>query len=189
MAKSVISQIDNYINNLKTTLDNLDKSEIENFVTLLKEAQSNKQNIIVIGNGGSATTASHLACDINKPIDSDYSNRFKIICLNDNPSTILAYGNDISFEDVFVEQLKNFLNKNDLVIAISGSGNSKNLVKAIEYANENGGITLSLTGYDGGILKKISKHSVNTNINDMQISQDIHLSLVHIAMQIIYELD
>lgn len=134
-----------------------------------------------MGNGGSASTASHFACNFNKELSFNKTNRFKMICLNDNIPTLLAYANDISYDVIFVEQLKNFLKKNDVVIGISGSGNSKNVINAIDFANSVGSITVGLTGFNGGNLKKLAKYSVNTNLNDMQITEDIHLSLCHIA--------
>ena len=91
----------------------------------------------------------------------------------------------LNYDDVFVEQLKNFLNKGDIVIGISGSGNSKNVLRAIEYANSNGGISIGLTGYNGGILKQIAKYSVNAKIDDMQISEDIHMMLCHMTYSIL----
>ncbi len=176
--------INNYLNKLKTCIDNLDRNEIEKFIEILTESKNKGTQIYIMGNGGSAATASHFCCDFNKGVSYQKDKKFKMICLNDNIATMLAYANDVGYEDVFVEQLKNFLSKDDVVIGISGSGNSKNIIKAIEYANENGGITVGLTGYNGGILKKIAKYSVNANINDMQISEDIHMMLAHMIMQI-----
>ena len=179
-------KINNYFERLKNTLDNLDRDEIETFIQVLNQARENGNNIFIMGNGGSAATASHFVCDFNKGASymCDDKKRFKFICLNDNTAINMAYANDVSYEDIFVEQLKNFLNKNDVVICISGSGNSKNVVKAIEFANQNNGITIGLTGYNGGKLKQICRHSVNTNIDDMQISEDIHMILCHAIMQI-----
>lgn len=188
MNQSYINEINKYINKLQNCINNIDRNEIDTFIKLLKKAQSENKHIYIMGNGGSATTASHFTCDINKPADLSFNRRLKVTCLNDNISTITAYANDVSFEDVFSEQLKNVLNEGDLVIALSGSGNSPNLVKAVEYANSKNAATIALTGYDGGKLQQISHYSVNANINDMQVSQDIHLMLVHIAMQIIYNL-
>ena len=188
MKKEHLNQIQSYFDKLKNTLDNVDKEEVAKFVELLEEARANKKQIFIFGNGGASTTAAHFASDLNKPVDPNFPNRFKIICLNDNIPTMLAYANDISFDDIFKEQLKNLVQEGDLVIGMSGSGNSKNIVKAIEYANSVNAKTIGITGYDGGKLKKVSDYSVNANINDMQISQDYHLILVHIAMQIIFEM-
>ena len=180
-------KINNYFGRLKNTLDNMDRDEIETFIQLLNTAREQGNNIFIMGNGGSAATASHFVCDFNKGASymHDDKKRFKFICLNDNVATMMAYSNDVSYEDIFVEPMKNFFNKGDVVIGISGSGNSKNVVKAIEYANQNGGTTVGLTGYSGGRLKQICKYSINANIDDMQISEDIHMILCHLIMQII----
>ena len=181
------TDINNYFNRLKCTLDNLDRDKIENFIQVLNKARMNGNTIFIMGNGGSAATASHFVCDFNKGASymHDDKKRFKFICLNDNIATMTAYANDVSYDDVFVEQLKNFLMKDDVVIGISGSGNSPNVVRAVEYANANNGITIGLTGYNGGKLKQISKYSVNANVDDMQISEDIHLILCHMLLKII----
>ena len=105
--------------------------------------------------------------------------KFKFICLNDNIPSLMAYANDLSFEDIFVEQLKNFYQKGDIVIGISGSGNSMNVLKAIDYANENGGVTVGLTGYSGGKLIEMAQHNVHIPIDDMQIVEDLHMVLDH----------
>ena len=135
--------------------------------------------------GGSASTASHFACDINKGVSYGLEKRFKIIPLTDNFATITAYSNDVGYEDVFVEQLKNFFQKGDIIIGISGSGNSKNVIKAVEFVNNNNGISIGWTGYSGGILKSITHHSINANVMDMQTSEDIHMILVHIIMKVL----
>lgn len=177
--------INNYFEKLKNVLDNLSRDEIETFINVLVQAKEDGKTVFIMGNGGSAATASHFCCDFNKGVSYGKDKRFKFICLNDNVATMMAYANDISYEDVFVEQLKNFLNVGDIVIGISGSGNSKNVLKAIEYANANNGVTIGITGYDGGELRKISRYSVNTNINDMQISEDVHMILDHLCSKIL----
>ena len=178
--------IKGYIGNLKTCLDNLNTQEIELFINILLNAKNNGNNIFIMGNGGSASTASHFCCDFNKGASyQKEGKRFKFICLNDNVATMMAYANDVSYDDIFEKKKKNFLNTNDVVIGISGSGNSKNVLKAIEYANRHNATTVGLTGYNGGKLKLISKHSVNTNFDDMQISEDIHMMLCHMIMQIL----
>ena len=176
----MINRINGYLTSLQACIDNLDRAEIESFMKVLLEARDNGKQIFIMGNGGSASTASHFCCDFNKGMSYQQDKKFKMICLNDNVATMLAYANDVSYENVFVEQLKNFLQDGDVVVGISGSGNSKNVLRAIEYANMNGAITVGLTGYDGGILKQIVKCSVNANVNDMQISEDIHMMLCHL---------
>lgn len=183
----MISQINEYLDRIKKTLDKLDRNEIETFLNVLVKAKDEGKTIFIMGNGGSAATASHFCCDFNKGVSYGKDRRFKFICLNDNVPTMMAYSNDVSYDEVFVEPLKNFLKEGDLVIGISGSGNSKNVIKAIEYANKNGGITIGITGYNGGRLKQISKYSVNTNIDDMQISEDVHMILDHLCSKILME--
>lgn len=173
--------INNYFNNVQSCVNNIDKKEIEQFLKILSNARENEQQIFVMGNGGSASTASHFCCDINKGLTFSDNKLFKVICLNDSITSMLAYANDINYESIFEGQLKNYLRPNDVVIGFSGSGNSKNILKAIEYANIRGGITVGITGYNGGKLKQIAKYSVNTNVNDMQISEDAHLMICHYA--------
>ena len=134
-----LNDIAEYFTKLKETEDNLDKNEVNTFINLLIKARDEGRTVFVMGNGGSAATASHFCCDFNKGASYGYDKRFKFICLNDNVATMMAYANDVSYEDAMLEQLKNFFKPGDYVIGISGSGNSKNVLKAIEYANKNGG--------------------------------------------------
>ena len=182
----MIEQINDYINRLKKTLDNLDRKEIEQFSKILNTARDNGSNIFIMGNGGSAATASHFCCDFNKVASYGYNNkkRFKFVCLSDNIATVMSYSNDVCYEDIFVEQLKNFVQPQDIVIGISSSGNSENVLRAIRYANSNNITTVGLTGCDGGELKQIAKFCVNTNTNDKQIAEDIHLVVCHMILQI-----
>ncbi len=181
----MLDKINTYLTKVQDCINKLDKNEIENLIKILIEKRNEDKQIFIMGNGGSASTASHFYCDFNKGLSYKKEKKFKFICLNDNIPAILAYANDISYDDIFVEQLKNLLNKDDLVIAISGSGNSKNVLKAVEYANSNNATTLAFTGYNGGKLKQIAHHSVNSNIDNMQISEDIHLILFHLAYSVI----
>lgn len=177
--------INNYIEELKDTLDKLNRSEIIKFAEVLENARLNGNKVFIFGNGGSGSTASHFACDINKGVSLGMEKRHRIMALTDNIPTMLAYSNDISYDEVFVEQLKNFLEPGDIVVGISGSGNSKNVIKAIEYANECQNITIGLTGFGGGKLREIAALTVNANRNDMQISEDVHMILVHLLMKML----
>lgn len=179
-------QIELYFDKLINTIQNINKDEIEQCLKILLKAYQEEKQIFICGNGGSASTASHFACDINKGVSYGLNKRFKVIPLTDNLATITAYTNDVNYDIVFVEQLKNFYSKGDILIGISGSGNSKNVLNAIEYVNENDGITIGWTGYDGGKLKQVAQYSINANINDMQISEDVHMIIVHIIMQNLY---
>lgn len=181
--------VEKYFKSLKLTLDGFNLQELETFVDILLTARESDKTIYVFGNGGSGLAASHFVSDIGKSASYGKDKRFKVVCLNDNTSMISAYANDVSYDDVFVEQLKNFLSNNDVVIGFSSSGNSPNVLKAIEYANNNGGITVGFTGMDGGKLKNLAKFSVNANIDDMQVSEDFHLIMLHLVMRIINKKD
>ena len=178
-------QINNYLIRLGNTIKNLDQNSIKQCCKILLKAYENGNNIFICGNGGSASTASHFACDINKGVSYGLEKRFRIIPLTDNFATITAYSNDVGYEDIFVEQVKNFYQKGDVIIGISGSGNSKNVLKAIEFVNHNEGVSIGWTGYSGGKLKSISHYSINANVMDMQTSEDIHMILVHIIMKVL----
>ena len=177
--------INNYLHLLQNTLNSINGTEIEVFLGVLLTAYEQGATIFIFGNGGSAATASHIATDLNKGISYGLEKRFRAMALTDNFSTVSAYSNDTSYDDVFIEQMKNFIRDNDIAIGISGSGNSKNVIRAIEYANACGNTTVGITGYDGGMLRKIAKHSVNANINDMQVSEDIHMILGHLTMKVL----
>lgn len=174
-----------YLSEEKSLLDDIPLDKFEDIVELLCDAYERENQIFVFGNGGSGSTASHFACDINKGVCSGSRKRFKVICLNDNTPTMLAYANDNSYDDIFVEQLKNLLRTDDLVIAFSGSGNSENVVKAIRYANENGARSLAFAGFDGGRVTKVAGTSILIPANDMQKVEDLHLVLVHMIMQVL----
>lgn len=177
--------INTYFEKLKATIDSMSVDDIDAILNILDEAKNSGRQVFIMGNGGSAATASHAVCDFNKGASYGKDKRFKLICLNDNLPTLMAYANDVSYDDIFVEPLKNYFNAGDIVIGISGSGNSKNVVKAIEWANENGGVTVGITGYTGGKLKQICKYNVHVPILDMQITEDIHMVLVHCMMRLL----
>ncbi|MDD3363441.1 MAG: HAD-IIIA family hydrolase [Syntrophomonas sp.] len=179
--------IETYIDELKETLDRLDRQNISLLINELINVHAQGGTVYIFGNGGSASTASHFAGDFNKGVSENLSQRFRFVCLNDNVPAILSIANDIGYEQVFKFQLENYLKPDDLVIAISGSGNSKNVILAIEYANSKGVKTFALTGYNGGQLKKIASNSMVVPVNDMQKVEDVHLMLNHLMMQIIKE--
>ena len=181
MEKDYSAGIEDYIARIKKALDSVSRREISEFMTLLAEARESGRTIFIMGNGGSGATASHYAGDFNKGLSYGRAKRFRFVCLNDNTPTLLAYANDLGYEEVFVEQLKNFLRPGDLVIGISGSGNSPNILKAIEFANGLGATTIGLTGFDGGKLKRLARHGVNVPMDNMQVAEDLHMMLDHLA--------
>lgn len=172
-----------YIERLKRAINTFPHEQFEAIAEVFLAALQNKRTIFVMGNGGSGATASHWVCDMNKGCSYGREQRFRMMCLNDNIPTILAYGNDVGYEDIFVEQLKNFLEQGDVVIAISGSGNSKNVVKAIEYAKSRDAITVGLVGYSGGKLLNIVQIPLHIQVEDMQIVEDVHMMVVHMTLQ------
>ncbi len=167
-------EISSYFDTVNNTLNNLNKSNITTFVQMLLETYRNDKTIYLFGNGGSAATASHFCGDLVKGVSYGLDKRFRAICLNDNLPALMAIANDISYDDIFIEQLKNFLNPGDLVIGISGSGNSVNVVSALEYAKKTGAKTVAICGFKGGKIKEISDLSIHAEIDDMEISEDIH---------------
>ena len=173
---------DQYLKRLKDVLDSLDLNVFEEMVRTIMEAYSRGAQIFVMGNGGSGSTASHLACDINKGCCIDLEKKFKMICLNDNVPTMLALANDLSYQVVFEEQLKNFFNRGDLVIGISGSGNSQNVLRAVGYASANGGKTIGWSGFGGGQLAEIVDLPFVVQSDDMQQVEDAHMVVAHMIM-------
>lgn len=172
-----------YIKDLNDAMGQLDAAEFAHFMQSLSDALDREVQVFICGNGGSASTASHFGCDINKGVSHGKQKRFKVICLNDNIPTMLAYANDLHYDEVFVEQLKNFMNAGDLIIGISGSGNSENIIRAVRYGNENGAGTYGLCGCGGGRLRDAAHNAITVQSNDMQKIEDIHLIVVHAAMQ------
>ncbi len=175
-----------YLTDLASALENFEHQQLERIVNLILDAYRDDYRIFVMGNGGSGATASHFACDINKGCCMDLVKKFKMVCLNDNIPTILALANDVSYDVVFEEQLKNFFIPGDLVIGISGSGNSENVLRAIRYAKAHNGRTIGLSGFSGGQLAQLTDVSFVARSDDMQKIEDIHVIVVHMIMQIVH---
>jgi len=176
-----------YLVDLKEVLDSFDHKQFEEIIHRILDAYRKENRIFIMGNGGSGSTASHFACDINKGCCMDLEKKFKVICLNDNMPTMLALANDVSYEAVFVEQLKNFFEPGDLVMGISGSGNSENVLQAIRYARDNNGRTIGLSGFTGGKLSGLVDVSFVARVDDMQKVEDVHMIVVHMIMQAVYK--
>jgi D-sedoheptulose 7-phosphate isomerase len=188
MKKNKINNtINNYFNKLKDTIDLIDKNQLIHCITLIKNKISKNKSIYICGNGGSALTSSHYVTDWSKFYNTSSDKKISCFSLVDNMGLLTAYSNDYSYEEVFSGQLKSILKKNDLLISVSGSGNSKNLINAVLYAKKIKAETLSIVGYDGGKLKKISDFCLHIPVNDMQISEDIHLVFGHLVMKSITE--
>ncbi len=175
--------IENYFLSHQNLFKKIDESSIQNAINLIDRKFNDGNKIITCGNGGSASTASHYITDWNKMINLATGKKFRGISLCDNVGLITAYGNDISYDQVFSGQLNAIMDKGDLLVAISGSGNSQNICKAVEFANSMGADTLAIVGYDGGSVKKIAKYSVWVPSYDMQLCEDIHLMFGHMVMK------
>jgi len=182
--KDFKKDINEYYATLIETINNLDTEEINKAINCIEAAYEREANIYVCGNGGSAATASHMQNDFNKGVSEYTEKKFRFVCLNDNVATLMAIANDISYDDVFSFQLKNKIKPTDVLIAISGSGNSKNIIKAVDYAREVGAKIIGISGYDGGKLKQLSDYNVHVDINDMQIAEDVHMTFVHMMMKV-----
>ena len=175
--------IENYIKQHNLVIENLNYQEVENAISLIKETIEKEKRVAVCGNGGSVVAASHYITDWNKMVYTHTMLRFNGICLSDNVGLITAYSNDLSYDEVFSEQVKNLLYEGDLLITLSGSGNSENVVKATNVANEMKVNTLTICGYDGGRLKQVSKNSVWIRSNDMQLCEDAQTVFGHMVMK------
>jgi D-sedoheptulose 7-phosphate isomerase len=164
---------------LQTTLDSIDLSKVEEAIRWFEETRDQGRTIFVCGNGGSASTSSHFVCDVVKGASYGRVKRFRIHALTDSLPTITAYGNDAGYDTVFVEQLKNFAGPGDLLLCISGSGNSPNVLRAAEYATQKGCRTIGLTGRDGGELARMVALNIHAQSPHMGRIEDAHMVVCH----------
>ena len=178
---------DDYIRTEIGVLEKLDRKSIAKALEKLTWAWENERDIYIFGNGGSSATASHFENDFNKGVSEPLEKKFRFHCLNDNMATVMAVANDLGFEEVFRFQLINRVKKDDIIMAISGSGNSKNIINAVEYAKEQGAYIIGITGYDGGKLKALSDLNLHADVNSMQITEDIHMMFDHLMMSVLYK--
>ncbi len=183
---------ENYINELKKTLDLLPIDRIKTAANLILAAFNENRQVFIMGNGGSAVNASHFACDLSKGTlrrlyDSN-EKRFRVTSLTDNVATITAYANDLSYEDIFVQQLRNLAQPRDLIIVLSGSGNSSNIVRVLQYAKEINAKTIALLGFDGGEAKNLADCSIVVPSDHYGRIEDTHLVLHHLITSYFYNL-
>jgi D-sedoheptulose 7-phosphate isomerase len=168
-----------YKSELLAAIDRIDTGLVQQAIEWFREARDASKHIFVCGNGGSASTASHFACDIVKGASYNRDSRFRIMALTDSMATITAYSNDVSYDCIFAEQLKNFAQPGDLVMCISGSGNSPNVLRAMEYANSIGCKTIALTGRDGGKLGPLAQLGIQVAVPHMGRIEDAHMIVCH----------
>ncbi len=172
--------IENYLTLVKNTIDQLDRNQIEKTAEAFMRVYDAGKTIYIFGNGGSAASATHACGDLVKGASYGLEKRFKVMSLVDNLPALMAIANDISYDDIFIEQLKNFIQPGDLVIGISGSGNSNNVVKAMDFAKQKGVQTIAFCGYKGGKIKDIADVVIHSVAMDMEIAEDIHMIVFNV---------
>jgi len=178
-----MEQIQNYISILQRTMDQLPRQLILDVIGLLQNARVQGNQVFIMGNGGSAATASHFACDLAKNTRSEGLPHFRVIGLTDNMSIFSAYANDEGYENVFSQQLANLIKPGDVVLAISASGNSKNVIAAIEEAQKHNAFTIGFTGFDGGRLGQMVNINLHVKSDIIEHVEDIHLMLEHMIVR------
>lgn len=190
------NKIQNYIGDLSKIIDQISKDDIDKVLLLLEQARQDGKKIFIIGNGGSASTATHLACDLNKYTSVEGQKRFKAISLEDNIPLMTALVNDEGWDNVYTYQLENLMNEGDYIIAISvhgGSGKDKaglwsqNLIKAIKFVQSRGGKAIGFAGFDGGLMKEITDACIVVPINSTPQVEGFHLVLTHLICSILKE--
>jgi D-sedoheptulose 7-phosphate isomerase len=174
-----------YLDRLNCEVARLNQADIQKWADLVYDAWQNGRFVFIIGNGGSGTTASHMAEDLGKStlrpddLKDESKQRLKVLSLTDNAGWLLAVGNDCGYDQIFVQQLMNYGSKGDLLLAISGSGNSPNILAAVDWANRHGLVTFGLTGYGGGKLKQMQQQGLHVDLDDMGMVESIHLCVFH----------
>lgn len=181
--------LEQYVNDLEELVRKVDPSEVEDLIDELTAAYDEGRMVYLIGNGGSGANASHICEDLGKGTLHDFENqkRLRVLSLTDNTAYILAWANDTSYDRIFVEQLKNLGEPGALLVAISGSGNSPNILKAVEYANAHGMKTFGITGYDGGALKKMAHKCMHVPSFNMGAVESVHVIYFHYILDTLYE--
>ena len=169
---------------LTDTLNRLDMAAVDAMVECFADAHARGATIFTMGNGGSGASASHAAGDFLKGASYGLDQRFKMVCLNDNLPSMMAIANDIGWEDIFVEPLKNFIQPGDVVIGISGSGNSKNVLKAVDYAKSKGATVIGMTGFKVGQLRETADISIHSDAMDMEVAEDVHMAVFNMVKKV-----
>lgn len=175
----IIDTLKDYASQIKDCLDSLPFDRLEGLVELLRDKIATGKRIIIFGNGGSASTSSHFVCDLAKGVFTGGGPRIKALSLNDYIPLLTAWANDEGYDRVFVEPLANYLEEEDLVIGISASGNSPNVLRAIEYANRHGAVTVGLAGKGGGKLAELAQLSIVVKSDSYEEVEDIHMIITH----------
>jgi D-sedoheptulose 7-phosphate isomerase len=180
---SIEARIRDYLDRLTTTLESMPAESIERLSEMLYRAYVDGKQVFTLGNGGSASTASHMAADLAKNTIGPNMRRFRIMSLNDNIPMLTALSNDLGYENVFAEQLQNLIQPGDVLIVLSGSGNSPNVVKAMEYARSQSAEVGALLGFGGGRAAELADISILVESSDYGVVEDAHLVLNHILVE------
>lgn len=181
-----------YVSRLQAELARVDRAAMKRWADLIYGAWERGKFVFIFGNGGSGTTATHMSEDLGKSslrerdLKDESKKRLKVMSLTDNLGWILAVGNDVGYDQIFVQQLMNYGGEGDVAIAISGSGNSPNVLAAVDWANRHGLVTFGLTGYSGGKLKAMQQHGLHVALDDMGMVESIHLCLFHWVLNDVY---
>ncbi len=178
-----MKRVANYLSSLQQTMSELPQEKIVSVIELLQAARLDGRQVFIMGNGGSASTATHFVCDLAKNTRKDGLPHFKVIGLTDNMALFSAYANDEGYENVFSQQLANLLMPGDIVIGISASGNSRNVLNAISLAKTQNATTVGFTGFDGGQLAQMVDLNVHANSSIIEHVEDIHLMLEHMIVK------
>jgi D-sedoheptulose 7-phosphate isomerase len=174
-----------FLEKVSEELRKIDPVQVHALADAIFDCYQRRATVFICGNGGSGSNASHFCEDLGKQsilrqdFENDAKRRLRVLSLTDNTPYILAWGNDEGFDRVFVEQLKNLANEGDLLIAISGSGNSANVLRAVEWANKHGLTTFGCTGFNGGKLQSLAQHNLHVALDDMGIVESVHLTVFH----------
>jgi D-sedoheptulose 7-phosphate isomerase len=174
-----LSRSEGYLQVVSSTLKRLPFAMIDQLTEVLWNAYQGNRSVYLFGNGGSAALASHCACDLGKGTVVNEQRRFRVLALTDNIPLMTAWANDAGYEDVFAEQLRSFLQRGDVAFAISGSGNSPNVLNGLRVASELGAVTVGLTGFQGGKMKPLCEICIVVPSENMQVVEDAHLSVAH----------
>ncbi|MDB5351835.1 MAG: phosphoheptose isomerase [Planctomycetota bacterium] len=180
--------VKDYLDRVCREIQELDPAQVENLSTVVETAYHTGRFVFIIGNGGSGANASHLCEDLAKCTLRDFENqkRLRVLSLTDNTPWVMAVANDLHYDRIFLEQLKNLASPGDVLLAISGSGNSPNILKAVEWANTHGMTTVGITGYGGGALKPLAQHNLHVGVDDMGIVESLHQVVFHWVIDDIY---
>jgi D-sedoheptulose 7-phosphate isomerase len=182
-----MDRIRNYLDAVSSLLNSVSIEDVRRVADLVVDAYRSEKRVFIMGNGGSAATASHLACDLQKGVGGMSVKKFKVMAMTDNIPIMTAWANDTDYSNIFAEQLATWVEPGDLVIGISGSGNSPNVIKGIEVAKDKGAITVGLSGFNGGKLAQVAEYNVVVPSDNMQHIEDVHMVLCHLIFRYVLE--